>query len=416
MIKKYKQQISNSFIYLFSTIISKAIPFLLLPIFTTYLSKKDYGVLGLITSILAITNIYIGLKPSLFLIVKLPQLLKNQIAIYIYNIFFIILYTFVISMMLLFFVQFFFFSDISLYIFILLAFISAFNTLNEILTTLFQMEKKAFFYAAYQLFKTFFSLGGALILIIIFNLGWKGKFFADFTIMFLLSFFVIYYLKKHNYIQKIFDISKQIELIKYLFPLSFHMLGLVLMSSIDRLFLVNMKGLEIAGLYTVAYTIGAVLGVIHDALLKVWAPEFYSRIKGATSETLIKILRFQYLYIIGAFVIYGIFILVMPYIFKLMVNEKFYQAYNVIPVIGLGLTFEAIRKLFISYHYNLGKNMRIAFITLLAGFFNVIFNYMLIPRFGIMGAAYATLISYFIVAVITIFDVNRLMNIPWLLK
>jgi O-antigen/teichoic acid export membrane protein len=111
-----------------------------------------------------------------------------------------------------------------------------------------------------------------------------------------------------------------------------------------------------------------------------------------------------------------VFVWVAPFIFNIMVNIKFHEAYPIVPIVALGLTFESVRKLFIGYHYNLGKNYRIAFITISAGILNAIMNYILIPKYGIDGAAYATLIAYTIVAIITIIDVNKFEKIPWLLK
>jgi len=413
MYKKYKVQINNSLIYTLSTIISKAIPFFLLPIFTSYLSKKDYGTLGLIASIYAIVNIYVGLRPSLFLIVKGPQLDKDEISKYIFNIFIVSIYTFLLVILILLMVGYYFFNNLELYIFAIIGFLALFSVFNEILETIFQIEKKAYYYGIYQLSKTLLGTGLALLFIISFNMDWKGKYLADIIVILSFSIFSILYLNNQNYITKQYDTIKQIELIKYLFPLSFHVLGLVMMSSIDRIFLSNMLGLESVGLYSVAYTIGAVVGIIHDALLKVWSPEFYKRIKNANSEMKIKLLKFQYLYIIGSFLIFGIFVLVAPYIFDLMINSKFHEAYNIVPIIALGLTFESLRKLFISYHYNLGKNTRIAIMTLSAGMINAILNYYLIPIYGMYGAAYATLLAYIIIFILTIIDLNKIEQIHW---
>jgi len=412
----YRKYLKSSLLYTFSTIFSKAAPFLLLPIFTLYLSKEDYGILGLIMSIAAIVNIYIGLKPSLFLIVKAPQLKKTAIAKYIFNSFIISMYSFIIILFILFFIQSVFFTQIPLYIFFLIAVMSLFLVSNEILETIFQVEKKASNYAVYQVLKVIFSIGLSLLLIIVLKMGWEGKYFADFTIVLLFSLYSIYYLYKHYYIDIKFDFIKQKALAKYLLPLTFHVLGLVMMNSIDRIFLANMLGLEVTGLYTIAYTMGATLGIVHDALLKVWSPEFYKRIKNATIETKIKILKFQYLYIVGSFFMFGIFLLIYPYIFHLMVNEKFHSALNIIPIVALGLTFESLRKLFICYHYNLGKNTRIAILTLVAGIINAMLNYILIPLYGIAGAAYATVIAYILVFVFTIIDINIIEQINWRLK
>jgi O-antigen/teichoic acid export membrane protein len=416
LIKKYKKQINNSLIYTLSTIISKAIPFLLLPVFTAYLSKEDYGTLGLIASIFGIASIYIGLRPSLFLIVKSPQMDKNQISEYIYNIFMIGIYGLLLVSAILFILKYIFFQDIASYVFILISLLAFFTIFNEVIETIFQVEKKAIHYTVYQLLKTSISIALALILIIYFEMGWQGKYFADFFIVFCFAFFSYLYLSKKGYVQKKFNINKQKEIVIYLSPLTFHVLGLVMMGSIDRLFLVNMKSLEIAGLYTVAYTMGATIGIVHDALLKVWSPEFYKRIKDASIQTKIKILKFKYIYILGSILMYGVFLLVMPYIFNIMVDEKFHSSYPIIPVVALSLTFEAFRKLFIGYHYNLGKNNRVAFITITAGVINVILNYFLIPTYGMSGAAYATLLSYVIVFIITIIDLNKIENIKWRMR
>lgn len=416
MIKKYKKQINNSLIYTFSTILSKAIPFLLLPVFTAYLSKEDYGILGLIASIFGIASIYVGLRPSLFLIVKSPQMSKEDTANYIFNIFIVSLYLLFIVTIVLLVLKYILFDEIETYIFVLIALLAFFKVFNEVLETIFQVERKAIYYGIYEVLKTVFSVGFALLFIIIFDMGWLGKYFADILVIFSFALFAIYYLYKNNFIDTTIDIDKQKESIKYLFPLTFHVLGLVMMGSIDRIFLSSMIGLEATGLYTVAYTMGGLIGIVHDALLKVWSPEFYERIKDATVQTRIKILKFMYLYIVGSILMYGVFLLVMPFVFDLMVNEKFHEGYKIIPIVALGLTFEALRKLFIGYHYNLGKNNRIAVLTISAGLINAGLNYVLIPVYGIMGAAYATLGSYIIVALITVFDVNRYEKIPWSLK
>lgn len=412
----YRKLLKNSILYTLSTIISKAVSFLLLPIFTTYLSKIDYGVLGLITSISAITNIFIGLKPSLFFIVKTPQLEKKTISEYVFNSFILAIYTFLIGMIVLLVIRNLFFTELETYIFILIAFMSLFMVINEIIEVIFQVKKEAIKYSIYQLARVFLSMILALFFIILLKMGWKGKYFADIITFFIFGIFAIFYLYKYKYIKFKIDVNKQRELFNYLFPLTFHVLGLVLMNSIDRIFLANMIGLESVGIYTIAYTIGAILGIIHDALLKVWSPEFYSRIKINDLKIRIKLLKFQYIYIIFSFIIFAIFLLLYPFIFHLMVNAKFESAINIIPIIALGLTFESIRKIFIGYHYNKGKNKRIAFLTLSAGIINAILNYFLIPLYGIEGAAYATLIAYIFVAFITLLDVNKIENIPWNLK
>jgi len=185
------------------------------------------------------------------------------------------------------------------------------------------------------------------------------------------------------------------------------------MASIDVLFLGNMLGLEIAGIYTVAYSIGAIIGIVHDALLKVWSPEFYERIKNADILTKIKLVKFTYVYMLFSLLFLIAFMFITPYVFILMVDEKFFSALHIIPIIAVGLTFEAFRKLFIGYYYNKGKNWQIAKITLFSGMLNAFLNYIFIPIYGIDGAAYATVLAYLAVFLITLKKLNKIEIMPW---
>lgn len=185
------------------------------------------------------------------------------------------------------------------------------------------------------------------------------------------------------------------------------------MASIDIIFLGSMLNLEVAGVYTVAYSIGAIIGIVHDALLKVWSPEFYKRIKNANIEIKVKLVKFTYVYILFSILLLTVFIFIVPYVFMLMVDDKFSSALHIVPIIAMGLTFESFRKLFIGYYYNKGRNWLVAMMTLFSGIINIILNYFFIPVYGIEGAAYATMISYFIIFLITLIKLNDIEKMPW---
>lgn len=411
--KRYKKHISNSLIYTLSTVFVKAIPFLLLPIFTKYLSKEDYGILGTIASLTAIIGIYIGLKPSLFIIVRGPQLSKREIAEYISNIIVLSSFLFLIVTIILLVFKPIFFANLDYYILILISCMALLNIAAEILDTIFQIEKKAINYAILQVLKMVIIISISLFLIVYLSWGWEGRYLAGIIVSIFVLIYAYKYLRNDGYL--VVSISKQKikELVIYLFPLTFHVLGLALMASIDIIFLGNMLNLEVAGVYTVAYSMGAIIGIVHDALLKVWSPEFYKRIKNANIEIKVKLVKFTYVYILASILLLTVFIFIVPYVFMLMVDDKFSSALHIVPIIAMGLTFESFRKLFIGYYYNKGKNWLIAMMTLSSGVINIILNYFLIPIYGIDGAAYATVISYCIVFLLTLVKLSDIETMPW---
>jgi O-antigen/teichoic acid export membrane protein len=411
-----KKYLKNSIIYVSASIVSGVIPFLMLPVLTKYLSPEDYGVIGLIGSILGIVGIYVGLRPSLFIMVKGVQLKRLVIANYVANSIILSFGLLVVNCLILFILG---SKDIIVldqFVLVLIGVIAFFNVLIEIIETLFQIERQAFSYAIYRIFRSVVSVGLALWFIIGWKMDWHGKFYADFFSVLGFSIIALFLIWKKGFFYFKIDVKKMKELFIYLFPLTFHVFGLVLMNSIDRIFISNMISLEANGLYTVGYILAMVLMIFHDSLLKVWSPEFYDRIKGATWKTKIMIMKFIYLYMIGSIIIFILFLIVYPLVFNLIIDKKFEYAMVVIPVIALGITFESYRKLFAGFYYHRNKTGFLAITTILAGILNAGLNFLLIPEYGLMGAAYATLISYMGVFVIVISNVNRIESLPWRLK
>jgi O-antigen/teichoic acid export membrane protein len=58
----------ESFIYVFGEALSKSLTFILLPIYTSYLSVEDFAVLGIVTILWPIVVIFLGQGFSSYLI------------------------------------------------------------------------------------------------------------------------------------------------------------------------------------------------------------------------------------------------------------------------------------------------------------------------------------------------------------
>jgi O-antigen/teichoic acid export membrane protein len=54
-----------------------------------------------------------------------------------------------------------------------------------------------------------------------------------------------------------------------------------------------------------------------------------------------------------------------------------------------------------------------SFVIISAAIFNLLLSFILIPRFGMIGAAWATFVSYFLLAVVNIMVDSRFMQIPY---
>ena len=395
--------IGNTLIFTISTILNKGMNFFLLPILTFYLSKSDYGHLGFIVSVVAIASIYIGLWPSNFIMAKFSSFGKEKMSLYMYNIFIITFVTFLLVLGVMFafenslFVNFENRAELIVLISVYTLFVVIFNIFNTII----QLEKNALKYALFQSIYMFSSLGLALLLIIVFHFDWHGKFYAELFVLSLLCIYIFYYLIKEGYLRFSFDLDKLRELFSYLFPMTFHVIGLFLMGTADKVFLAKYLNLEVVGIYTIAMTMSIIVNIVYDSAIKAWEPYFFEKIATGKQADMNFILKSLVLYegfvIVAAFV----YIQLVPYIFAFMINAKFDDALAVIPLLVIGFSFEGLRKPLASFLMHKNKVKTLGVISFIAAFINIGLNIVLIQKYGINGAAYATIAAFSFLYVVT---------------
>jgi O-antigen/teichoic acid export membrane protein len=83
---------------------------------------------------------------------------------------------------------------------------------------------------------------------------------------------------------------------------------------------------------------------------------------------------------------------------RTIIHPDFWIGLDIIPIILLAYLFNGIYINFTAGIFIEGKTKYIPYVTGAGALVNVVFNYLLIPAWGIMGAAYATLASYIVMA------------------
>jgi O-antigen/teichoic acid export membrane protein len=414
-----KKLFSNSMIYVLSLLFNKGLSFILLPVLTYYLTKEDYGVLGLVTAISTIASIYIGFFPSGFLLAKLAQYGKEKMAEYMHHILLLTIATTSLVLLILIGFQHYLLPENlenKTILMVVITLYAMFTIFFRFIDTLLQVEQNAIKFAVLQTLQSVGALGLALVLIIEFSYGWKGKYYAELLILFFVFIYAIYYIIKNKYYKYNTDYKKLKELFVFLLPLTFSVLGLYLMGTIDRIFVSNMLGLEASGVYNVAITMAIIINMVYDSISKALNPILYENLVKNEKDNRIKIVKLIYLYSIICVIIFGFFILFLPYIFHLMINIKFEEALNIIPILAVGFTFEGLRKVLEAPLVFKHKMKSLAVITLIAGLIDIILNYFLIKLYGINGAAYSTLISFLVLYIISFFLVVKEIKLPWFLS
>ncbi len=393
---------------MFSAVFNKGINFFILPILTYYLTKDDYGMLALIMSVTTLSVVYIGLFPSNFLLVKKSSFSPEKFQKYLFHVVLLIIVTFFIVGIVLYIFRDMIFMNYSqnapLVIFI--AFLGLFQVFWQLLFTVIQLEKDAKKIAILQFIQTIFIVGLTLLFVVEFSWGWKGKIFAEFLVLMFFMFYSIYYLIKYNHIKVDFDFIKIKEIVSFLFPLTFTIVGLYLMGTIDKVFIANIISLEAAGIYAIALTMTIVINIVYDSALNAWQPYMYEYLDSNNYKDLSKVLNITYIFSLFVFLSVIIYIWFSPYLFSLMIDEKFNDALKFLPILIVAYGFEGLRKPVVGFLYYVDRVKIAAFITFVSALLNIVLNLILIKKYGIYGAAYATLISFFVQYILTLLVVK----------
>lgn len=410
-IKNYKESLA----IVLASMISSGIPFFMIPIITYYLSPVEYGYLAYLGAIVGMASVFCGLQPHLFLIVKHGELDRIEKSQYIsLSFLFTVIFGFLVCIFIALFIRPFLTIELSLFTIIAICIIAICRSGLLILDAVLQSEKKLIKLSILLVLQAIIHYSLAILFLEYFFQNWQGKFYAELIsaiLMLITGIYLIHSLIGYSFS---FKFSQVVRLLKYSTPLSFHAFSIVVMASIDRLMIVEIMNLESAGIYVVAYAFGGILGIFHNALLKVWNPVFYKLVKNLTNDSKLNIVSVSYAYFFLSVIVLIFFSYIGPFFYLLMVSPAYFSGESIIPIVAFAYTIEAVRKVFVAYLFSENKVILIAALGFVAILINITLNYLLIPIYGVYGAAWATVLSYFIVTIITIHKSVTIFPMPWM--
>ncbi len=190
-----------------------------------------------------------------------------------------------------------------------------------------------------------------------------------------------------------------------------HALAYQVLNLSDRKLLDWFASREIVGIYHVAYQFGMGIKLFLSAFELAWSPFIYSILKRADHpQTLARIAT--YASVVLWTIALGIAVLSRELLI-LMTAPEFHSGYPIIPIIVLAHVFQGIF-LVTSIGIGISKNTYpFPVLTLAAAVLNVSMNLALIPRLGMMGAAWSTVAGYALMLVMGIYYSNRLYPLPF---
>lgn len=424
MIKLFSEKLHSglfkrTFVYTFSASLNALIAFLLLPLLTRYLSPYDYGIVETFIAFSSFLTSIVIMGGNTLLSKDYFNFDHSVRKNYIGNILSIIFITFIFLFVL---VSIFSFSSNFLSnllkisnILILLAVMFSFtNAINVMVLTLFQLEEKAKNFAMFINSKTFVEITISIFLIVALGMKWEGR-IAGMLIGGLLFFGVSIVICRTRDINFMFSIHHAKNILLLGIPLVFAQLSGMTNEIIGKIMINNIIDVSSTGLYSVGYRFGMVVMIVETSFSRAWLPFFFKNIKENKYKNNLKIVKATYTYIIGLIVFAILFGIFAKYLLYIMIDKRFFAAGQFIFLISMAYCFDGIWKMFIGYLIHKGKTRTYSFIVFISASVNIVLTYILLKRIGLIGAAWATFISFGIGAALTLIVGIRSHPMPWLM-
>ncbi len=398
MLNKLKHTGKQALIYSLGNISAKLIGFILLPLYTSYLSTEEYGILA----ILEVTSAFMVAVLSFKLSTAMIRWCSDEQSVHkTKSILFTTYSTALVILVLLNLIfqpltselsnLFFGVTEFKNY-FILLIISASFEILNLFSLDLIRLKQKPVFFVIASIIKVGVVLALNIYFIKYRGLGVTGIILSQLIGNALLTIITLPFLLKNmvfNYLT-----SELKPMMKYSIPLIFSTISMMLLTMGDRFLIKYYMNYSDVGIYSLGYKLASVMNilVIHSFQTGFLPIAYKNYDKPDAQRFFSKTLTYySYLLVICAL---GLSLFSEEVIVLFSRNTEFNIAYTVVPFITLAFVFKGIQ-----FVYSLGlhfvkKTKYNASIVMAAAILNLGLNLLLIPNFGIYGASIATIITW----------------------
>lgn len=400
---RYKKLISNSIIFALGNFGSKFIIFLLLPIYTRYLSPTQYGetdlvqtTISLLLPIITLSIYEAVLRFAMDSNSHKNIVLTNGVVVTVLGCFVGVTISIFLS---------FFHIKYSLYLSLILG--------AQAFQMLFSQYAKAIgkvkIYAANGILLSVFMFLINILCLVVLKLEINGYFISLLVSNVLSCLYLFVRLDLSKDIKfGLFNRRQLKDMWQYSIPLIPNSIAWFATNAINRYFILYMIGSSANGIFAVANKIPTMLSVVNSIFFQSWQlsviEEFEAEDKGKYYSQV-----FSYY---SDFMFLGVtaLMLFLKPIMRILVSEEFFSAWKYVPFLLLTVLYSSFSGFLGQYYVAAKKTNGLFFTTLIGAIVNVLLNMILIPIFGLNGAAISSAISFLLIWISRQIDTQKFIS------
>ncbi len=418
--RKLKELFSDTLIYGISSVFARFINYLLVPLYTGVFDPDAYGIVGLVYAAIGFLNVVftMGMESSYIRYGKD----REQAGSYFKTLQVFLLGSSGILLLILWLMQPILSPLLGLEsggdtIFMMMLGILFFDTLSIVPFAELRLVQKAWLFAALKTINVFVNIGLNFYLILMLDYGIEAVFISNLAASFVTALLV--WLATFSMLKG--SLQKEILQKALVFGLPFIPAGIghVINEGLDRFFLKGMSEASIFSIYGEAFSADHIVGV-YNACYKLavfmlllvqmfrmaWQPFFMRQSDQeeapklfAQTFTLFNVAA-AFLFLMVSLFLKQIVSIKIPFLNAYLIGEEYWMGLSIVPILLMAYWFQGWYVNFSAGIFIAEKTKKLAQITLIGATVTIVSNLILIPVYGMMGSAMATLASYLVMAML----------------
>ncbi len=405
MLDQFKRLFKHSFIYAIGSLAQGIVGFILIPMYTRYLSPADYGQLEILNTLILILSMLLsfGFASALFKCYERDCKTDIEQKQLVGTAFLFIIPLATLSTLILW-----FFRDFLANAFLggtqyadlvnLLLITNLFAVFLALAFSVFRAEEKSVKYIIFSLLKFSLVLGLNIYFVAYAEMGVFGIMLGNFIAQVFISVPFIFNLIPY------FKLSFSRDLLRKLFafgiPIIPASLAMWVMDLSDRYFLKVYDSLTEVGLYSLGYKIGFIVSILLVIPFQLAWPTISFSVAKRNDTKQIYARTLTYWLLLSSFVALAISIFAKQ-IVEVVSSPEYFEAYRIIPLICFSYVLYGMHFVIVPGLHLEEKTKYYPLLVGIPAVLNIVLNIIFIPKYGMMAAAWSTFVCFVLMVVLT---------------
>jgi len=416
MFEELKTLIKHSSVYGMAELLRKGIGFIMIPIYTQFLTPADYGLLELLDLTVNVIGMLVGLHIGSALIRYYnyydDQKGKQEVFTTALAFTFLLsLFVFCILVVLSDPISKLISGSSQYYRYFQITFIClTIQAIYLIPETYLLARKKSLLYSALSTGTLISNLSLNIFFLVVMRMGVFGILLSMLITKAINCLIVSAITLRH--IRYSFSLEKLKKMIWFSLPLVPASISMFIIHFSDRFFIQMYCNLNDLGLYSLGYKFGMIISIIVSTpIFKIWDTQRFEIAKNNNAQQIFKKI-FTYYSAVIIFVGLGISVFIDE-IVSVMAASEYKGASTIVPLIVLSYVFYGMASYFTLGIMIRNKTKYAAYIQLCAAGINLLLNMFFISSYGIIGAAISTVLTFLFIVLLNFIVSQKIYPIPF---